>query len=76
MEQEQGRVLNDLGNRMVGVIQKYGARAGYTLILDISSPQTPVLYNSNGTDVTPEVVRMFDEVSSPKPDAAPPRPTK
>jgi outer membrane protein len=60
-QQEQDRLLQDLGQRMMAVIGKYSRDNGFTLILDVSNPQTPVLYAANGIDITPEIVKLYDE---------------
>lgn len=59
-EQERERAYNELGGRLLQVIDKYARDNSYTLILDVSSPQTPVLYMANGTDITAEIVKMYD----------------
>jgi outer membrane protein len=70
-EQEQQRVLQDLGQRLMAVIDKYARDNGYNLILDVSSPQTPVLYISSGIDITQDIVALYDKSSTPAPAAAP-----
>lgn len=77
--QDQQKVLQQLGQRVMAVIDKYARDHGYTLILDVSSPQTPVLYASNTVDITKEIVEMYDKNSpgpvsaggGPAPNAAP-----
>jgi len=74
MDQEQNRVLQDLGQKMMAVIDKYARDNGYTLILDVSSPQTPVLYISSGIDITADIVKLYDAHAGPvsaAPAAAP-----
>ncbi len=61
MEQEQQKILQDLGQRIMAVIDKYARDNGYNLILDVSSPQTPVLYISSGIDITQEIVALYDK---------------
>lgn len=81
-EQEQQRILNDLGQKIMSVIDKYARDNGYTLILDVSSPQTPVLYATNQIDITQEIIRLYDAQSATaapapapaKPAAAAPAP--
>lgn len=68
-EQEQNRAYNELGGRLLQVIDKYARDHSYTLILDVSSPQTPVLYMANGTDITAEIVKMYD-ANAPAPAPA------
>ena len=64
--QEQQKVLQQLGQRVMVVIDKYAKDNGYQLILDVSSPQTPVLYASNTVDITKEIVELYDK-NSPGP---------
>src|SRR3954454_6368819 len=58
---EQQRVLQGLGQRMMTVIEKYAKDNGYTMILDVSSPNTPVLYASSGIDITQDIVSLYDK---------------
>src|SRR3954452_20038669 len=44
LQGEQQRVLQSLGQRMMAVIEKYAKDNNYTMILDVSNPNTPVLY--------------------------------
>jgi outer membrane protein len=76
MEQEQQKVLQDLGQRIMAVIDKYARDNGYNLILDVSSPQTPVLYISSGIDITQDIVALYDKnaPAAATPPAAAPRP--
>ena len=83
LDQEQQRVLQDLGQKMMVVIDKYAADHGFALILDVSSQQTPVLYASNSIDITREIVDLYDKNSGlpapaaavkPAPPAAAPKP--
>ncbi len=78
-EQDQNRILQELGQRMMVVIGKYARDNGYALILDVSSPQTPVMYAANGIDITSDIVALYDknmptDAAPPKPAAAPPKP--
>lgn len=78
LEQEQQRILQDLGQKMMVVIDKYASERGFALILDVSSPQTPVLYASNSIDITRDIVELYDKnagvpgatTSAPKPAAS------
>ncbi|MFL6464015.1 MAG: OmpH family outer membrane protein [Bryobacteraceae bacterium] len=60
---EQQRVLQGLGQRMMTVIEKYAKDNGYTMILDVSSPNTPVLYASSGIDITQDIVSLYDKTT-------------
>jgi outer membrane protein len=60
---EQEKILQDLGQRMMAVIGKYSRDNGYTLVLDVSNPQTPVLFAANGIDITQDIVKLYDDES-------------
>ena len=59
---------------MMVVIDKYARDNGYTLILDVSSPQTPVLYASNTIDITKDIIELYDKASASAPAPAPAKP--
>lgn len=79
-DQDQQKILQQLGQKMMAVIDKYAKDNGYTLILDVSSPQTPVLYASNTIDVTKDIIDLYDKntagttPAAPAPAAAKPAP--
>jgi outer membrane protein len=78
-QQEQEKVLQSLYQRMNAVINKYSNDHAYSLILDISSPQTPVVFAANGTDITSDIIKLYDAeavkaaaATAPAPAAAKP----
>jgi outer membrane protein len=71
LQGEQQRLLQSLGQRMMAVIEKYAKDNNYTLILDVSNPNTPVLYASSGIDITSDIVSLYDKNPSPTPTSAP-----
>jgi outer membrane protein len=75
-EQDQQSVLRELGQKMMVVIDKYAKDNGYSLILDVSNPNTPVLYASNAIDITKDIIDLYDknapaQSSSPSTSAPP-----
>ena len=73
-DQEQRKLLDELGQKMMQVIDKYAAANGYSVILDVSNPQTPVLYASNAIDITKEIIDLYDKASASAPSPAPAKP--
>ncbi|MBV9304211.1 MAG: OmpH family outer membrane protein [Acidobacteriaceae bacterium] len=61
---EQQKVLQSLGQRMMAVIEKYAKDNGYSMILDVSNPNTPVLYASSGIDITQDIISLYDKTST------------
>ncbi len=69
-DQEQQRIFNEMGGKMLALIDKYAKENAYSVILDVSSPQTPVLFASNSIDITKDLVEMYDK-NAPNMTAAP-----
>jgi outer membrane protein len=79
-QQAEQDVVNRIGGKMLTVLEKYAKANGYAMVLDVSNPQTPVLWASQGTIITKELVDAYNAESGvaapPKPAGAnPPRPT-
>ena len=72
-EEEQRKLLGDLGQKMMKIIDNYAQSNGFSVILDVSNPNTPVLYAANTVDITKEVVALYDK-AAPTPAAAAPAP--
>ena len=73
----QQDVVNRIGRKLVDVLDKYSKDNGYSMILDNSSQQTPVIYYSNQIDVTQDIIRLYDQSYPVKTSAATtPAPTK
>ncbi|MGE5646181.1 MAG: OmpH family outer membrane protein [Acidobacteriota bacterium] len=70
LEQEQGRILQELGQKIMAVIDRYATEHGFALILDVSSPQTPVLYAASAIDITRDIVEQYDKAQSAAAPAA------
>jgi outer membrane protein len=72
LQQDQDRLLQQLGQKMMSIIDRYAADHGFALILDISSPQSPVLFASNTIDITRDIVELYDKQSAAAPATAAP----
>jgi outer membrane protein len=64
MRGEQQKLLQGLGGRMMAVIEKYAKDNGYSVVLDDSNPNTPILYASSAIDITQDIVSLYDKTSS------------
>jgi len=74
LEAEQQKLLQQLGQKMMQVIDKYAQSNGFSIVLDVSNPNTPVLYASNTIDITKEVIDLYDKTIGTAPAAAPAKP--
>ena len=70
-DQEQRKMLDELGQKMMQVIDKYAVSNGYAVIIDVSNPQTPVLYASNAVDITKEIIELYDKTAPSLPASTP-----
>ncbi len=56
---QQNEILNRIGQKLLGVLDKYAKDNGYTLILDVSSQQSPVLWAGPSSNVTEPIGETF-----------------
>ncbi len=64
LEQEQQRIMGELGGKVVSVLNKFASENGYALILDVSGQQTPVMFASNTIEVTRDIIALYDKTAS------------
>jgi outer membrane protein len=67
--------MNELGGKMMAIINKYATEKGFVLVLDVSAQNTPVLWASNTIDITRDVIAAYDvgaaTITPAKPPAMP-----
>jgi outer membrane protein len=72
--------FNSLASKVYDVMVSYAKQQGYTIVLDISQQQNPVLFAGQSTDITKSVVNAYNvksgvpappaqSAAAPKPDA-------
>src|ERR1700683_2906476 len=71
LEADQQKLLQQLAPKMLAVIEKYARENSITMVVDVSSPQTPVLYASPSIDITKEIIELYDKNTSSGGAAAP-----
>jgi outer membrane protein len=86
--QEAQQMYNTLASKVYDVLSSYAQQQGYTLVLDFSQQQNPILFAQQSTDITAPVVDAYNiksgvpapppppagssAPSAPKPAAKPP----
>jgi len=60
---EMGEAYQKLAEKVFQVAQTYAVSAGYTLVLDASAQQSPVLWFNQGTDISQAVVDAYNQKS-------------
>jgi outer membrane protein len=64
MQSAQQQVLSGLVGRIQAVVEKYAKDNGYTMILDVSNQNTPVLFASSGIDITQDIIALYDKTTT------------
>jgi outer membrane protein len=80
----QQEVLERIGRKMVDVLDRYARDNGYSVVLDTSGQNSPILYASNQVDVTQDIIRLYDQAypvkaggaapAAPRPASTTPKP--
>jgi outer membrane protein len=68
------RLIQELTTKMTKVIDEYAAANGFSIIFDVSNPNTPVLYTSNMIDVTRDIIALYDKANPVTAGTAPSKP--
>jgi outer membrane protein len=71
-QQAMQDMYNSLALKVMDVLESYAKQKGYTVVLDISEQQSPVLYASDGTNITKDIIDAYNAKSGV---AAPPAQT-
>jgi outer membrane protein len=62
-QSQQGELVNRIGGKLMEVLDKYAKANGFSLIVDVSSQQSPVLWAAASTDVTQEISAAYNTSS-------------
>jgi outer membrane protein len=63
MQSQQNEIANRIGQKMIDVLDKYAKEHGYTVVLDVSGQQSPVLWAASSTDLTKVLVEAYNASS-------------
>jgi outer membrane protein len=53
--------MNDLGQKMMDISIISPTKNGFAMVIDISNPQTPVLWGDPSIEITTEIVKLYDD---------------
>lgn len=78
LDQEQQKLFQDIGGKVMAVIDKYSTDNGLAVVIDVSAQASPILYASTAVDITRQIVDIYDKnapSAAGAPAAAAPAPT-
>jgi outer membrane protein len=71
LDEEQQKIMQELGGKMMAIVEKYAQSNGLAMVIDVSNPQTPVLWAAQAVDITAEIVKLYDQANPGTAAAAP-----
>jgi outer membrane protein len=79
-EQDMGKVFQEVGNKMLQIIEQYSYQNGYAVVVDISNQQSPVIWSAPSANITADITKLYDQAhpgmtapaGAQKPAATPP----
>jgi len=60
---EMGTMYQTLAQKVYAVLQTYAEQNGYTMVVDISTEKSPILWANQATDITQAVVQAYNTKS-------------
>ncbi len=60
-QQDSDKILNEIGQRFMAVVGKYTQDNGYSILLDVGSQQTAVVWATPSANITDEIVALYDK---------------
>ena len=61
LQSNEERILQQLGEKILAVVQKYAHDNGYTMVVDAGANNSPVLYASASIDITKDILELYDK---------------
>jgi outer membrane protein len=72
VQQAMQEMYNGIASKVYDVLEAYSQLKGYTLVLDISEQQSPVLWAADNMNITKDIIDAYNQKSGvPAPPAAP-----
>jgi len=76
LQADEQKILQQLGEKILAVVQRYAHDNGYTMVVDVGDSASPVLYASAGIDITKDIIELYDKSSAPSPPSSQKPPVK
>jgi outer membrane protein len=78
VDQDQQKLMQEIWGKMNPIINQYANQNGYAVILDVSNQQGGVIYGAADVNITPDIIKLYDQAhpgtaasAAPAPPAAP-----
>lgn len=74
VQSAQSEIIDRIGRKLVDILDRYARENNFTAILNSAGQNSPVLYFSPNSDVTAEIIKLYDQAYPAKAGAAPAKP--
>ncbi len=71
LDQDQQRVLQELGGKIMQVVTRYATDNQYAMVFDVSGQPNNILFASTAVDITRDIIAMYDKAAPVTPTAPP-----
>ena len=68
VQKSEQETVNRIGEKMMKIVEKYAASQGYTLVMDVSGPQSGVIWANPSANITKDLIAAYNSqfpVSAP-----------
>src|SRR4051812_19540679 len=63
MDEDQQRILQDLGSKVLQVLNKYAADNQISIVFDVSGEPNNIRFASSAVDITREIIALYDKAA-------------
>src|SRR5882724_3480501 len=70
VQKSEQETVNKIGEKMMKIVEKYASAQGYTMVIDVSNPQTGVVWTHPSANITKDLITAYNSqfpVNSTKP---------
>ena len=71
MDQEQQKLLQVLGQKVLATIERYARDHGFAMVVDVSLQPNPIMYASPSMEITKEIIDLYDQSATAMSNPAP-----
>ena len=62
MQQAQSKVMQEVGQKVMSILDQYAVQNGYAVVIDVSNQQqNPVFWAAASNVITADIVRLYDQ---------------
>ena len=72
MQQEEQKMVQELGGKIMAVVNKYATDNQYTMVFDVSGQPNNIMFASSAVDITRDIIALYDKAAPTTPTAPPP----